>query len=493
MAEARREFRPRPAVHGRPARGSRAGTDAARADSPGGSWPRGRVAFSRLTLRILAVNVLALAILVGGLMYLPEYRRGLVEARTAALAGEARIIAGALGESAVTGGTDAVAELDAEAARILLRRIAETTSSRARLFGAEGNLVADSSMLSGPGGIVRIEELPPPRSGGIIGNAIIDIFDGMAELLTREDAFERYRELAVQHATDYPEVVEALNGSEGDAVRFEEDELFMVSAALPVQRYKSVVGALLVSSADGRIEQQLRELRLDILKLFAVVMAITVLMSLYLARSIVAPLVRLSRAADQVRRAPGRQGEIPDFTGRHDEIGDLSGSVRGMTDELWRRIDAIEQFAADVAHEIKNPLSSLQSAVETAARIDDPERRERLMAIIVDDVGRLNRLITDISHASRLDSQIVRERESWEPVDLEPLLHTLVASTKTPRIPGRRWAPGIFASTPPGRESCWSRAMATASSRFSGTFWAMPCPSRRPDPTSPSPPVERTA
>jgi two-component system sensor histidine kinase ChvG len=148
-----------------------------------------------------------------------------------------------------------------------------------------------------------------------------------------------------------------------------------------------------------------------------------VLLSLYLGRTIAQPLHRLADAADRVRRGHGRQIDIPDFTRRRDEIGDLSGTLRDMTAALWQRMDAIERFAADVAHEIKNPLTSLHSAVETAARLEDPAQQKRLMSIILDDVQRLNRLITDISDASRLDAEL--SRAEMGPVDIGSMLQAL--------------------------------------------------------------------
>jgi len=157
---------------------------------------------------------------------------------------------------------------------------------------------------------------------------------------------------------------------------------------------------------------------------FAGVMFVTVLLSLWLAGTIARPVRRLAAAADRVRSGRGQETEIPDFTKRGDEIGDLSGSLRDMTQALWTRMEAIESFAADVAHEIKNPLTSLRSAVETAARLDDPQQQQRLMAIILDDVQRLDRLISDISDASRLDAEL--SRADMDSVDIEGLLTTLV-------------------------------------------------------------------
>ena len=197
----------------------------------------------------------------------------------------------------------------------------------------------------------------------------------------------------------------------------------VLSAAVPVQRYRQVLGALMLSKDGSDIEAAVRHRRRDILLVFAIALGVTILLSIYLANTIARPVQRLAEAADRVRHAKGRQVEIPDMSHRRDEVGELSAALSDMTEALWTRLDAIERFAADVAHEIKNPLTSLRSAVETVARVDDPEQQKKLMSIILDDVQRLDRLISDISDASRLDAELSRERRpnrstwlsSWAP------------------------------------------------------------------------------
>ena len=224
---------------------------------------------------------------------------------------------------------------------------------------------------------------------------------------------------------DFPEAASALRGFNASAVRTATDSRLLVSAAVPVQRYKQVLGALLLTRDNRAIAASLREVRYDMLTIAVAALGITVLLSLYLAGTITQPIVRLARAADEVRLARESRPEIPDLGKRGDEIGDLNDALRSMTDALWQRLGAIESFAADVAHELKNPLTSLRSAIEVAARPDlEPERRARLMAIVVDDISRLNRLISDISDASRLDAELMRGEV--KPVDLRKLLSDLV-------------------------------------------------------------------
>jgi two-component system, OmpR family, sensor histidine kinase ChvG len=200
-----------------------------------------------------------------------------------------------------------------------------------------------------------------------------------------------------------------------------------------VQRYKQVLGAVMLSNANGEIEEELRTVRLELLRIFGVALLVTILLSVYLAGTIARPIRRLADAAERAR-GRGARVEIPDLAGRGDEIGELSRSLREMTDTLWLRMSAIESFAADVAHEIKNPLSSLRSAVETAARIDDPDKRRRLMTIIQDDVERLDRLISDISDASRLDAELSRLEVA--PTDIGAMLLALVDMHETTRAEG---------------------------------------------------------
>ena len=243
--------------------------------------------------------------------------------------------------------------------------------------------------------------LPPPENDtppGLPGRPVSTT--ASSRLLPRGKPLPLYRERAQQRAADYPEALQALDGEPASALRVDRSGDLVLSVAVPVQRYRQVLGAVMLSVGGDAIDAAVRDVRLNILKVFGVAFAVTVLLSLYLAGTIARPIRRLAEAADRVRRGQGRQIEIPDFTRRGDEIGDLSGALREMTEALWTRMDAIEHFAADVAHEIKNPLSSLRSAVETVARIEDPEQQRRLMAIILDDVQRLDRLITDISDAS---------------------------------------------------------------------------------------------
>src|SRR5216684_7540571 len=388
-------------------------------------WPL----VSPLTRRIVAVNVLPLALLAVGFLYLGKFEATLIGQQIESLRTQGEIFAAALSEGAVLDSADEGEVLLPDLARQMIRRLVEPTRTRARLFDTAGKLIADSNLLRGPGDAVQVAVLPPAQRGGLLSRPADAIYDWIANLLPGRREHPAYRE--GQTAQDYREALQALSGDSGSAVQSDDQTGgLVITVAVPLQRYKQVLGAVMLSTSNREIEDELRTVRLELVRIFGVTLLVTVLLSLYLASTIARP-IRLLAAAAQRARGRGARIEIPDVTGRNDEIGELAGSLREMTAALWQRMSAIESFAADVAHEIKNPLSSLRSAVETAARIDDPEKQRRLMAVIQDDVERLDRLITDISDASRLDAELSRLEMS--PTDIAAMLHALVEMHETTR------------------------------------------------------------
>jgi two-component system sensor histidine kinase ChvG len=210
-----------------------------------------------------------------------------------------------------------------------------------------------------------------------------------------------------------------------NVVRLNDRGELIVSVAVPIQRFRAVLGTLLLSTQGGDIDEIVQNERLAIVRVFVVAAVVTVLLSILLAGTIAAPLRRLADAADRVRRGVRSRPQIPDFTHRRDEIGHLSQALRDMTRALFNRIESIENFAADVSHELKNPLTSLRSAVETLPLAKTPEAKERLTAIIYHDVRRLDRLITDISDASRLDAELARQ--DAVPIDVAKVVRGVVS------------------------------------------------------------------
>lgn len=410
---------------------ARATTATSSSDSPSLLRRRRSVdrSHSPLTRRILLLNLIPVALLTLGAVYLSDYEDELIDTELASLLVQGEMVAAGIGEVAVVGGETTVNRMDADAARQLLTRLVRPTGVRARLFSETGELLGDSAVLSEVGRI-HVVPLPPletPAEAKI--DAEIDWTDRVGDWINRQlsrvDRYPEYVERPAPTLREFPEAASALRGFNASAVRSAGDGRLILSAAVPVQRYKQVLGALLLTRDNRAIAASLREVRYDMLTIAAAALGITVLLSLYLAGTITQPIVRLARAADEVRLARESRPAIPDLGKRGDEIGDLNDALRSMTEALWLRINTIESFAADVAHELKNPLTSLRSAIEMVGRPDlDHERRARLMTIVMDDINRLNRLISDISDASRLDAELMRGEV--KPVEIEALLRDMV-------------------------------------------------------------------
>ncbi len=353
-------------------------------------------------------------------MYLNQFRSGLIEARISSLTTQAEIIAAAIAQTSVRGpGSN---QLNSMLASQMLRRLVVPGKNRARLFNAEGQLIVDSRNLMATPAPVRVEPLPAVRSKDV-ASMLEQLYAQLINVLPTEHR-QLYRELNFPRANEYAEVLLALNGKSASTVRVNSQGEPILSVAVPVQRFKIGLGGLMVTAEAGDIDEIVRAERRAILQIFIVAVGLAVVMSVVMAGAIVRPLRRLAQAAENVRdHREGRAG-IPDFTSRSDEIGDLSGILADMTASLHDRIDSIERFSADVAHEIKNPLTSISSAVEILPQVTNTAQRDKLIAIIADDVKRLDRLISDISTASRLDAQL--SRAALEPVELIPLLNGLV-------------------------------------------------------------------
>ncbi len=411
------------------------------------------LSFSSLTRRIVSLNLAGLIALVASILYLSQFRAGLIDARAQSLLVQAEIIAGAIAASATVetntitidpdrlldlkpgesyGAPDEFSGLDfpinPERVAPVLRRLISPTKTRARIYDRDGVLILDSRSLYGRGDVLRFE-LPPPKTEkpGIAERAMIAI----RTWLNRGD-LPLYRELGPENGKGYQEVQQSLDGQKSSMVRINERGEVIVSVSVPVQRFRAVHGALMLSTQGDDIDQMVTAERLAILKVFGVASAVMIVLSLLLASTIAGPVRRLADSAERVRRRIRTRVEIPDFTGRRDEIGHLSGALRDMTDALYNRIEAIETFAADVAHELKNPLTSLRSAVETLPLARNENSRSRLLAVIEHDVKRLDRLISDISDASRLDAEL--QRHDVAPVDLRRLLNTLTSVANETRL-----------------------------------------------------------
>ncbi|HUO22040.1 MAG TPA: stimulus-sensing domain-containing protein [Caulobacteraceae bacterium] len=362
---------------------------------------------SRLGRLIVGLNLLGLIILVVGALVLNEFRRSLVEARQDSLRVQGELIANVIAVGATQGSPEPM--LEQQRATDLLQALFIPRSQRARLFDAHGRLIADSYLIAD-----RVEERPlaPARKHG----------EWRLTLFDRPDQPSPKAQDTARTALE-KEVDQALQGERISDIRVNASGEQVVSVSLPIQNVKAVLGVLTLEAGD--IDATIAAQRLAILPFVLVAFGATLISSLLLSRLIAAPVLRLASAADRVRLSRARSISLPEISRRHDEIGDLARSLESMTDTLSERMDAIERFAADVAHEIRNPLTSIRSAADTLPLVADPAARERLLGILYQDVARLDRLVTDISNASRLDAELSREQP--QPFDLEPLLKDITA------------------------------------------------------------------
>lgn len=416
----------------------------------------GHALFSSLTRQILFFNLVALVVLVGGIMYLNQFREGLIDAKVESLLTQGEIIAAAISASAqvdtnsitidpqkllelqagqsitpVPNDEDLEFPIDPEKVAPVLRRLISPTHTRARIFDPDANLILDSRFLYSRGQVLRFD-LPPVDSAT---TPWTEKLTAWFNRLLQPSNLPLYKESPGGDGLIYPEVKNALTGVRGAVVRVTEKGELIVSVAVPVQRFRAVVGVLLLSTQAGDIDKIVHGERLAIMRVFGVATIVNVVLSLLLSSTIANPLRRLAAAAIRVRRGVKSREEIPDFSFRQDEIGNLSVALRDMTNSLYDRIAAIESFAADVSHELKNPLTSLRSAVETLPLAKSEESHKRLLDIIQHDVRRLDRLISDISDASRLDAELARA--DAQKVDLDKLLASLVDISSQVRSRGK--------------------------------------------------------
>lgn len=367
-------------------------------------WPR----FSRLARLIITLNLLGLLILISGALVLNELRRGLVNARLESLSLQGETIAKVMDQAATLG--EPYPQLQADRAARIIEVLHFPPTQRVRLFDAQGNLLADSWAVADR---VDWKVLPPLRKPGQFHWPFMDGGDARPKPAMITKARQELGE----------EVARAMGEGPVKTRRVTEDGKQVVSVSIPIQHVSEVLGVLTLEASD--VDAIIARERAALVPFILIAIGVTLLSSLLLSILVAQPMLRLAEAADRVRLSRARSISMPDLSRREDEIGDLSRALEGMTDTLSQRMDAIERFAADVAHEIRNPLTSIRSAVETLELVKDPKARERLMGILKQDVSRLDRLIGDISNASRLDAELSREHPRR--IDLGRLLGDIVA------------------------------------------------------------------
>ncbi len=384
-----------------------------------------------LTLRIIAVNAIALLSLMLGVLYLGDYQSRLIQTKLETFETEIFLVTAAVSEASRVDDSGPGAELAVENVRRIVGLFGATLNKRIRVFDKSGQLVADSQSLIAernidPIFVVQREEEHTWES--------IQMLKQMGafflSFLPEQDALPEYRESNSQSAQDYEDVLDAMKSKVSISAWRDRENAIMLTAAMPIKYNNQIAGVAYLVSEGRDIRKALGDAWFDILKVFLSVLLFTIALSIYLSGVIARPLRKLADAADKVRRGKLRGDEIPDMSGRKDEIGELSIALSDMTNALLERMDAMESFAADVSHEIKNPLTSLKSAIESVSVVKKKEDQDKLLAIILHDIARLDRLISDISGASRLEAEL--SRESFETLSVRALLRKLLDIYKNP-------------------------------------------------------------
>jgi two-component system sensor histidine kinase ChvG len=359
-----------------------------------------------LTARILIVNILPLLLLGGGLFYIDGYRAQLINERFKLARIEAQITAEALAGASV------------ERQQALLVQIGKEQLMRLRVFDADGSLIADSFALAEPS--FRFDDITDDNWDQQFARWL----DRTVDTIVSAEPVQDYSEPEAQQADAWPELVQAREEGLSQVKLYDwRDGSPVITAAAPVGLEGNT---LLTVRNPVDINESVRAARTSLVLAVLIVLAASALLSLYLARTIVTPLRQLARAAVKVRQGREREVEVPRLPQRGDEIGLLARTISDMTAALRQRIDAVDSFAADVAHEIKNPLASLRGAVESLPRVKDPETRRELEQIITHDVRRIDRLVSEISDASRIDAEM--SRATLERMDLADLMRAIIGS-----------------------------------------------------------------
>ena len=390
--------------------------------------PRRSIFLSRLTQLILLSNLVGVIILTAGALTMGRFEDGLIDAKVGNVQSLATTITTVMGERAT--GISGQAELDIEGAKQVLRGVAVPEGMRVRLFDRSGQVVADTTRLNDT---IEVGELDPiitedtpaePATKRWRERTQVWFNEQLHDLPWRErrrDALRRDLRL---------ETRAVLDGDEIAGPRYDIDDQLLVIASLPVTRVSQVLGVVTVESND--VASIVAAERRALAPIIGLALLAALLSSFLLVLFITLPMRRLARAAEQVARNPQKYDVIPDLSRRRDEVGDLSLVMRDMTKGLYNRVDDIANFAADVAHEIKNPLTSLRSASDTLRVAKTDEQRAQLIDIIQQDVSRMNRLITDISHASKVDANLAKD--TVQILDIGDVIHNIVTfyeQTKT--------------------------------------------------------------
>ncbi len=385
---------------------------------------------SGLTLRIIGVNVIAVISLIIGVIYLGQYHSTLIEAKIKRFETEIALVSAAISEGLSS--EDNEEAILMPKAQDLAARLGATLNKRILIFDNNDNMIVDSKILIEKNNIKPIFTISGEEEETTLNS--IQLLKSTASLivslLPNNSSLPLFLEIGSKDANDYPDIIDAKQNNLSMSAWHDKEGKIILTAAMPVSNQSKIYGFVMLISDKEGIKKDLEEAWYSILKIFLVTLFITIFLSIYLSGVIAQPLRRLSSAAENVRKGKLKYSDIPDMSDRNDEIGELSIVLREMTRALWNRMDTIESFAADVSHEIKNPLTSLKSAVETAIIVKSKSDRDKLLTVIKHDIDRLDRLITDISNASRLDAEL--SRESFKIIDIKQTLKNLLDAYKNP-------------------------------------------------------------
>jgi len=407
--------------------------------------PLVRFVSASLLRRILVSNLIGFFVLLLGILYLGWYHTWLIDAKVDALKIQGKIIADAIASKAKvererivfdanelpgqrsssrTYRDDGFAALELsispEEVTPILRKLIQSTNTRARIYARDGTLIVDTARsLRRWRAALRNE---PTENTGKAPST-----QNFWTRLTRylfDEPLPVYQEIGSANGTAYAEVRQALEGNQRSMLLLNDKGEQIVSLAVPIRRFKTVQGVLLLSTRPGEIDEILSEERSVILTLAAIALFASIVTSLLLARTVAGPMRRLSEAAEQASHNIAARTQLPEYANRSDEVGQMAAAFRSMTKALYRRIEASEKFAADVAHELKNPLTAARSIAESLSLAKNEEERRQLVEQIQNELNRLNRLITDVSNASRLDAELARQE--MRPVDITTVLRGVV-------------------------------------------------------------------
>lgn len=379
---------------------------------------------SRLSVRILTIMLFPLVLFTIGLLSVDQYKRALIRGELSALERQGVVLARSLALAEASRSDFVYRRLSPETMTQLLPLVGYGSVLRARVFQPDGTLAADTARHGLSSGVVDVRRRKDRSMQGAFRSQVTNWLNQIVSLFNSDPPMPIMPDRRREQISESPHVRAALNGQLRRGVFRGMHGQMVLSVAVPVQDLRVVRGALLLTTSGGRIENEIQQVQWVFLQIFGIVFLVTIALALYLARSITTPITKLAAAADSLRQSHDLQ-PLATLPNRKDEIGKLSLALTEMTNELQRRIQATAGFAADVSHELKNPLTSLRSAVETVALIEDPKQQQKLMDVILADVGRLDRLISDISEASRIDVEL--HRALPEPAPINELIDNWVA------------------------------------------------------------------